>query len=215
MTQKELTMALEQIRLPEEKRRQMIDLLASKKASRRCSYSYAAVCAAVLLCGLAILLPRQNTVLQPEISSAVAAVPSSNTVENPLVFNKLKKQPDQVFQLFALMADDFHAMTAAALEEYYGASFPAELPGGLTQQEITSPGGGPGIFQRKSGEIYFDGNRYVYGDSEKKKMLTVTVAKGQMCIRDSNNTVTVHCKNSRFKSCEIECRTEAASSLLR
>lgn len=186
MTQKELTMALEQIRLPEEKRRQMIDLLASKKASRRCSYSYAAVCAAVLLCGLAILLPRQNTVLQPEVSSAVAAVPSSNTVENPLVFNKLKKQPDQVFQLFALMADDFHAMTAAALEEYYGASFPAELPGGLTQQEITSPGGGPGIFQRKSGEIYFDGNLYVYGDSEKKKMLTVTVAKGHLPYMDIN-----------------------------
>lgn len=84
MTQKELTMALEQIRLPEEKRRRMIDLLASKKASRRRPYSYAAVCAAVLLCGLAILLPRQNTVLQPEVSSA-AAVSSSNTVENPLV----------------------------------------------------------------------------------------------------------------------------------
>lgn len=185
MTQKELTMALEQIRLPEEKRRRMIDLLASKKASRRRPFSYAAVCAAVLLCGLAILLPRQNAVLQPEVSSA-AAVPSSNTVENPLVFNKLKKQPDQVFQLFALMSDDFHAMTAAALEEYYGASFPAELPGGLTQQEITSPGGGPGIFQRKSGEIYFDGNRYVYGDSEKKKMLTVTVAKGHLPYTDIN-----------------------------
>lgn len=162
MTTKEFTLALEQIHLPEEKRRRMTASLASAKQPASRTFAYAAACTAVLLCGLAVLLAQRGSVLQPAASSsqnsAVLSTPSSAAAQHSLLFNKLEKQPSLSFQLIALMAEDFRSMSPAELGEYYGVPLPAELPGGLILQEITSPGGGPGIFQRENGEAYFDGN---------------------------------------------------------
>lgn len=222
MTQKELILALEQLHLPEEKQQKImkaIESAAVPKERHRRVVPFAAACTAVFLCVLAALLPRQSVVPQPENPASHTALSPSHAAANPspLIFNELPAQPELAFHLFALWTDDFRPMTAAELSAYFGFSMPEEFPGGLFLEEITTPAGGPGIFQRKNGEAYFDGNRYVYRDSARQKHLTVTVAKGHLPYADIQEAYDHPMEKSTLNGVEITAASytgDAGESML-
>ena len=101
---------------------------------------------------------------------------TSNAVTSTYDFTEVSAAPAQSY--IALKLNDFTAMTADAMAEYFGAPLlPASEPEGYTE---TTDDSAFGVFRREGGEVYFDSvtRSYVSGDSE----IDFTTAKQTMFV---------------------------------
>lgn len=105
--------------------------------------------------------------VDPESVAPDAVAPDlavSNSVTSTYDFTEVSTAPSQSY--IALKLNDFTAMTADAMAEYFGAPLlPASAPEGYTE---TTDDSAFGVFRREGGEVYFDSVTcsYVSGDSE-------------------------------------------------
>lgn len=95
--------------------------------------------------------------------------------ENVIVVNEVGELSNmsQKIDGIALMYDDFIKMSKEELISYYGTNVFAKVPEDLKRWEEESYG----IFKRKSGEIYYDGNIINYSNEDFSRKVNITVSK--------------------------------------
>ncbi|MEA4814986.1 MAG: hypothetical protein VB112_08785 [Oscillospiraceae bacterium] len=111
-------------------------------------------------------LTAPNSVAPEEVAPDAVAPNSiaSDSVTSTYDFTEISSAPTQSY--IALKLNDFTAMTADAMAEYFGVPLlPASAPEGYTE---TTDDSSFGVFRREGGEVYFDSvtRSYVSGDSE-------------------------------------------------
>lgn len=100
--------------------------------------------------------------------------PGSGNVALPAAFNDIDAAPVGESAMIALLADDFHPMSAEESLDYFGVTLPDDgiVPG----LELTGGGcfgDGHGVYRSESRGVYFDVNYYEFTGSGKSVTLTL------------------------------------------
>ncbi len=116
----------------------------------------------------------------PDESHSTNAPPTSETQSSPVTdgvirIQKVEELPDFPKQMMiALMCDDFIRMSREQINAYYEVNIFPTVPSDLREKEEQTFG----IFRRKStGEVYWDGNKIHYGNSDDSRAVNVNIDK--------------------------------------
>ena len=146
----------------------------------------AAACLAVVLAAVYVLPPFSHPINAPTASTTEnvgslqgasgGETTPSDTLENvSLHLNELSGMPSGGAAMFALLCDDFQAMTADELLRYYGVSLPAE--DALPSLELQPQGESGGIYRNDDRGVYYDANAFFFETGDGSRSLSITLAK--------------------------------------
>lgn len=154
-----------------------------------------AACAALAVCAVWALRPAGEPGQRPQVDvpQAPAVTQSTPNEDRPAVepgpeelarpavelrFNELAGEPQNVYSMFPLMAEDFVPMTRQELLDYYGVSLPVEeLFPLLSNLEPEGTGSGRGIYRREDWNIYWDGNTFSFTSADGVQAVYIALDK--------------------------------------